>query len=158
MYKIVLELETAGAEKHKIEIQIFEEGSLLIEKRKELKMFSGQKTTAVAHVTDYDTEKEASINELKEEIKKIGLEYKDGDSAIVPIMLYDAALSQKFADKLLEEGIYAIGFFCPVVPKEQARIRVQLSAAHEKHHLDKAIAAFEKVGKELRRMMPWIEN
>ena len=92
---------------------------------------------------------ESNVNYFKEGIKKIGLEFKDGDSAIVPIMLYDAALSQKFANKLLEEGIYAIGFFFPVVPKEQARIRVQLSAAHTKEHLDKAIAAFEKVGKEL---------
>lgn len=92
---------------------------------------------------------EWNTNYFKEGIKKIGLEIKDGDSAIVPVMLYDAALSQKFADKLLEEGIYAIGFFYPVVPKEQARIRVQLSAAHTKEHLDKAIAAFEKIGKEL---------
>jgi glycine C-acetyltransferase len=64
-------------------------------------------------------------------------------------MLYDAKLSQTFADKLLAEGIYVIGFFFPVVPKDKARIRVQLSAAHSKEHLDKAIAAFEKVGKEL---------
>jgi glycine C-acetyltransferase len=64
-------------------------------------------------------------------------------------MLYDAKLSQDFANLLLEEGIYVIGFFYPVVPKEQARIRVQVSAAHEKEHLDKAITAFEKVGKEL---------
>ena len=92
---------------------------------------------------------EWNTNYFKAGIKKIGLEIKDGDSAIVPVMLYDAALSQKFADKLLQEGVYAIGFFYPVVPKEQARIRVQLSAAHEKEHLDKAIAAFEKVGKEL---------
>jgi glycine C-acetyltransferase len=82
-------------------------------------------------------------------MRRIGLEIKDGDSAIVPVMLYDAKLSQVMADKLLEEGIYVIGFFYPVVPKEQARIRVQLSAAHEKEHLDKAIAAFEKVAKEL---------
>ena len=92
---------------------------------------------------------EWNTNYFKEGIKKVGLEIKDGDSAIVPVMLYDAALSQKFADRLLEEGVYAIGFFYPVVPKEQARIRVQLSAAHDKEHLDKAIAAFEKVGKEL---------
>lgn len=92
---------------------------------------------------------EWNTNYFKEGIKKVGLDVKDGDSAIVPVMLYDAALSQKFADKLLEEGVYAIGFFYPVVPKEQARIRVQLSAAHEKEHLDKAIAAFEKVAKEL---------
>lgn len=92
---------------------------------------------------------EWNTNYFKEGIRKIGLEIKDGDSAIVPVMLYDAALSQEFADKLLEEGVYAIGFFYPVVPKEQARIRVQLSAAHTQEHLDKAIAAFEKVGKEL---------
>ena len=77
------------------------------------------------------------------------MEIKDGDSAIVPVMLYDAKLSQTFANKLLDEGIYVIGFFFPVVPKDKARIRVQLSAAHEKEHLDKAIKAFEKVGKEL---------
>lgn len=92
---------------------------------------------------------EWNVNYFKKGIKSIGLEIKDGESAIVPIMLYDAKLSQIFADKLLEEGIYVIGFFYPVVPKGQARIRVQLSAAHEKEHLDKAIAAFEKVGKEL---------
>lgn len=92
---------------------------------------------------------EGNVKYFKEGIKKIGLEIKDGDSAIVPVMLYDAKLSQQFADKLLQEGIYVIGFFFPVVPKGQARIRVQLSAAHEKEHLDKAIAAFEKVGKEL---------
>ena len=92
---------------------------------------------------------EWNINYFKEGMRKIGLEFKNGDSAIVPVMLYDAKLSQVFADKLLQEGIYVIGFFFPVVPKGQARIRVQLSAAHEKAHLDKAIAAFEKVGKEL---------
>ncbi|MDR9399289.1 glycine C-acetyltransferase [Salibacter sp.] len=92
---------------------------------------------------------EENINYFKENIKSAGFEIKDGDSAIVPIMVYDAALSQKFADGLLKEGIYVIGFFYPVVPKEQARIRVQLSAAHEREHLDKAIAAFKKVGKDL---------
>jgi glycine C-acetyltransferase len=92
---------------------------------------------------------EWNVKYFKEGIKKVGLEIKDGDSAIVPVMLYDAKLAQQFAEKLLNEGIYAVGFFYPVVPKEQARIRVQLSAAHEKEHLDKAIAAFEKVGKEL---------
>lgn len=92
---------------------------------------------------------EENTNYFKAGLKKSGLEYKDGDSAIVPVMLYDAALSQKFANRLLEEGVYAVGFFYPVVPKEQARIRVQLSAAHTKEHLDKALAAFEKVGKEL---------
>lgn len=86
---------------------------------------------------------------FKKGVKAAGFDFKDGDSAIVPIMLYDAKLSQVFADKLLAEGIYVIGFFFPVVPKDQARIRVQLSAAHEKAHLDKAIAAFTKIGKEL---------
>lgn len=92
---------------------------------------------------------EWNINYFKAGVKSAGFDYKDGDSAIVPIMLYDAALSQEFADRLLEEGIYVIGFFYPVVPKEQARIRVQLSAGHDKAHLDRAIAAFTKVGKEL---------
>ena len=92
---------------------------------------------------------ESNINYFKENIKKAGFDIKDGDSAIVPIMVYDAALSQKFANRLLDEGIYVIGFFYPVVPKEQARIRVQLSAAHTKAHLDKAITAFTKVGEEL---------
>lgn len=87
---------------------------------------------------------------FKQGIKEAGFDYKDGDSAIVPIMLYDAKLSQDFANLLLDEGIYVIGFFYPVVPKEQARIRVQLSAAHEKEHLDKAIAAFTKIGKALK--------
>jgi glycine C-acetyltransferase len=86
---------------------------------------------------------------FREGMKKVGFDIKEGIHPIVPVMLYDAKLSQVFADKLLEEGIYVIGFFFPVVPKEQARIRVQLSAAHEKHHLDKAIEAFTKVGREL---------
>jgi glycine C-acetyltransferase len=92
---------------------------------------------------------ESNIAYFKSGLKKIGLEFKEGDSAIVPVMLYDAKLSQVFADKLLQEGIYVIGFFFPVVPKGQARIRVQLSAAHTKEHLDRALVAFEKVGKEL---------
>ncbi len=85
---------------------------------------------------------------FKEAIVKAGFDIKPTQSAIVAIMLYDAKLSQQFAAKLLEEGIYVTGFFYPVVPKDQARIRVQLSAAHEKHHLDKAISAFIKIGKE----------
>ncbi|MGB2353972.1 MAG: glycine C-acetyltransferase [Schleiferiaceae bacterium] len=92
---------------------------------------------------------EWNIDYFKKGIKDAGFDFKDGDSAIVPIMLYDAALSQNFADRLLEEGIYVIGFFYPVVPKGQARIRVQLSAGHNKEHLDRAISAFVKVGKEL---------
>lgn len=99
--------------------------------------------------TDLRDKLEANVNYFKKGIKSAGFDIKDGDSAIVPIMLYDAALSQKFADQLLDEGIYVIGFFYPVVPKEQARIRVQLSAAHEIAHLDKAIEAFTKVGKAL---------
>ncbi|WP_417885437.1 glycine C-acetyltransferase [Zunongwangia sp.] len=86
---------------------------------------------------------------FKQGIKDAGFDIIDGDAAIVPVMLYDAKLSQKMADRLLEEGIYVIGFFYPVVPKEKARIRVQLSAAHQKDHLDKAIKAFTKVGREL---------
>ena len=99
--------------------------------------------------TDLRDKLESNVKYFKKGIKAAGLEIKDGDSAIVPVMLYDAALSQEFANRLLEEGIYVIGFFYPVVPKGQARIRVQLSAAHETEHLDKAIAAFAKVGKEL---------
>ena len=92
---------------------------------------------------------EQNVAYFKAGVKKIGLEIRDGDSAIVPVMLYDAKLAQEFANRLLDEGIYAIGFFYPVVPKDLARIRVQLSAAHTQAHLDKAIAAFEKVGKAL---------
>jgi glycine C-acetyltransferase len=82
-------------------------------------------------------------------MKKAGFDLKPTQSAIIPIMLYDAKLSQDFASRLLKEGIYVIGFYYPVVPKGQARIRVQLSAAHRKEHLDKAIESFKKVGKEL---------
>ena len=78
-----------------------------------------------------------------------GFDIKPGDHPIVPIMLYDAVIAQQFAAKLLDEGVYVIGFFFPVVPKGKARIRVQLSAAHEQHHLEKAVTAFTKVGKEL---------
>ncbi|ANH59520.1 glycine C-acetyltransferase [Dokdonia donghaensis] len=87
---------------------------------------------------------------FKKGMKKAGFDIIDGDSAIVPVMLYDAKLSQDMADALLEEGIYVIGFFFPVVPKGKARIRVQLSAAHSIEHLDAAIAAFTKVGKDLK--------
>lgn len=92
---------------------------------------------------------EWNTNYFKTEIQKAGFDIVDGDSAIVPIMLYDAQLSQNMANMLLKEGIYVIGFFYPVVPKEKARIRVQLSAAHTQLHLDKAVAAFIKVGKTL---------
>lgn len=86
---------------------------------------------------------------FRNEMKAKGFDIPDGDAAIVPVMLYDAPLAQKMAEKLMDEGIYVIGFFYPVVPKGKARIRVQLSAAHTREHLEKAVAAFEKVGKEL---------
>jgi len=92
---------------------------------------------------------EYNVKRFKAGMNAAGFDYKDGDSAIVPIMLYDAKLSQTMANQLLEEGIYVIGFFYPVVPKDQARIRVQLSAAHTDAHIDKAIEAFTKVGKSL---------
>jgi len=93
---------------------------------------------------------ENNTHYFKKGIKAAGFDIIDGDSAIVPVMLYDAKLSQTMANMLLKEGIYVIGFFFPVVPKEKARIRVQLSAAHKKSHLDKAIEAFVKVGKTLQ--------
>jgi glycine C-acetyltransferase len=82
-------------------------------------------------------------------MKDAGFDIKPTESAICAVMLYDAKLSQVMASKLLEEGIYVIGFYYPVVPKGQARIRVQISAGHEREHLDKCINAFVKVGKEL---------
>ena len=92
---------------------------------------------------------EWNTNYFKEGMIKAGFDIIDGDSAIVPVMLYDAKLSQTMANELLKKGIYVIGFFFPVVPKDKARIRVQLSAAHTKEHLDKAISAFIEVGKTL---------
>ena len=92
---------------------------------------------------------ESNVKRFKAGMKAAGFDFKDGDSAIVPVMLYDAKLSQVMADKLLNEGIYVIGFFYPVVPKDQARIRVQLSAGHDFEHIDKAVEAFTKVGREL---------
>jgi len=93
---------------------------------------------------------EWNTNYFKQGLRNAGIDFIDGDSAIVPVMLYDAKLSQIMADELLKKGIYVIGFFYPVVPKDKARIRVQLSAAHTKEHLDKAIEAFTEVGKSLR--------
>jgi glycine C-acetyltransferase len=97
------------------------------------------------------------VNQLKENtayfkkrMKEAQFDIVDGDSAIVPVMLYDAKLAQQMAEKLLEKGIYVIGFFFPVVPKGKARIRVQLSAAHTREQLDKAVDAFISVGKELK--------
>ncbi len=92
---------------------------------------------------------EWNTNYFKEGLRKAGIDFIDGDSAIVPVMLYEAKLSQIMADELLKKGIYVIGFFFPVVPKDKARIRVQLSASHSKAHLDKAILAFTEVAKEL---------
>ena len=100
-------------------------------------------TTALRDQLEYNTKY------FRSKMTKAGFDIKPGDHPIVPIMLYEATVAQNFAAKLLEEGIYVIGFFFPVVAKGQARIRVQLSAAHEQAHLDKAIAAFTKVGKEL---------
>jgi len=92
---------------------------------------------------------EANTKYFREKMTDAGFDIKPGFHPIVPVMLYDAKVAQEFAAKMLDEGIYVIGFFYPVVPQGKARIRVQLSAAHEQHHLDKAIAAFTKVGKEL---------
>ena len=103
----------------------------------------------IADDTTLRDQLEWNTNYFRTEMEKAGFYLVGADAAIVPVMLYDAKLSQTMANKLLEEGIYVIGFFFPVVPKEKARIRVQLSAAHTKEHLDKAIAAFTKVGKEL---------
>jgi len=99
--------------------------------------------------TELQQKVKTNTERFKKGIKEAGFEIIDGNSAIVPVMLHDAKLSQVMADKLLEEGIYVIGFFYPVVPKGLARIRVQLSAAHSEEQIDKAIAAFKKVGKEL---------
>ncbi|MDC6387995.1 glycine C-acetyltransferase [Maribacter sp. PR1] len=103
----------------------------------------------LANDTSLRDKLQANTAYFKKGMKKAGFDIIDGDSAIVPVMLYDAKLSQQMAEKLLEQGIYVIGFFYPVVPKGKARIRVQLSAAHEKTHLDQAINAFIKVGREL---------
>jgi len=92
---------------------------------------------------------ETNTKYFRGEMTKAGFDIKSGEHPIVPIMLYDAPLAQKFAEKLLEKGIYVIGFFFPVVPKGKARIRVQISAAHERHHLEKAIQAFTEIGTEL---------
>jgi glycine C-acetyltransferase len=92
---------------------------------------------------------EQNTKHFRSGMQNAGFDLRPGEHAIIPVMLYDAELSQVFSEKLLAEGIYVIGFFYPVVPKGLARIRVQLSAAHEPHHIDKAIAAFTKVGLEL---------
>ncbi len=103
----------------------------------------------LSETTDLRDKLEENTTYFREKMTEAGFDIKPGVHPIVPIMLYEAALAQEFASKLLDEGIYVIGFYFPVVPKGKARIRVQLSAAHEREHLDKAIAAFTKIGKEL---------
>ena len=103
----------------------------------------------LSETTDLRDKLEYNTKYFRSKMTEAGFDIKPGDHPIVPIMLYDAVLAQQFAAKLLDEGIYVIGFFFPVVAKGQARIRVQLSAAHEQHHLEKAIEAFTKIGKEL---------
>ena len=103
----------------------------------------------LSETTDLRDKLEENTKYFREKMTDAGFDIKPGVHPIVPIMLYEATLAQEFASKLLDEGIYVIGFYFPVVPKGKARIRVQLSAAHEKAHLDKAIAAFTKIGKEL---------
>ncbi|WP_038030641.1 glycine C-acetyltransferase [Thermonema rossianum] len=103
----------------------------------------------LSETTELRDKLERNTKYFREKMTEAGFDIKPGEHPIVPIMLYDAVLAQKFADRLLDKGIYVIGFFYPVVPKGQARIRVQLSAAHEQEHLDKAIRAFVEVGQEL---------
>ncbi|NOT75665.1 MAG: glycine C-acetyltransferase [Cyclobacteriaceae bacterium] len=103
----------------------------------------------LSETTELRDKLESNTKYFREQMTKAGFDIKPGEHPIVPIMLYEAPLAQKFADSLLEKGIYVIGFFFPVVAKGKARIRVQLSAGHERHHLDKAIKAFTEVGKEL---------
>ncbi len=104
----------------------------------------------LTETTELRDKLEYNTKYFRTKMTEAGFDIKPGDHPIVPIMLYDAVTAQNFAAKLLDEGIYVIGFFYPVVPKGLARVRVQLSAAHEQHHLDKAIEAFTKVGKELK--------
>ena len=92
---------------------------------------------------------ERNTRYFRAQMTEAGFDIKPGEHPIVPVMLYDAPLSQRFAARLLEDGIYVIGFFYPVVPQGEARIRVQVSAAHETEHLDRAVQAFTRVGKEL---------
>ena len=103
----------------------------------------------LSETTELRDKLEDNTTYFREQMTAAGFDIKPGEHPIVPIMLYDAKLSQEMAAKLLEKGIYVIGFYYPVVPKEQARIRVQISAVHDRAHLDKAITAFTEVGKEL---------
>jgi glycine C-acetyltransferase len=104
----------------------------------------------LSETTELRDKLETNTKYFRTKMTEAGFDIKPGEHPIVPIMLYDAVVAQNFATELLNEGIYVIGFFFPVVPKGQARIRVQLSAAHEQKHLDKAIAAFTKIGKKLK--------
>jgi len=104
----------------------------------------------LSNSTELRDKLESNTSYFRSKMIEAGFDIKEGVHPIVPVMIYDAKTSQIMANKLLEEGIYVIGFFYPVVPKDQARIRVQVSAAHTKEHLDKAIAAFTKVGKEMK--------
>lgn len=103
----------------------------------------------LSETTELRDKLEDNTKYFREKMTEAGFDIKPGFHPIVPVMLYDAKLAQEFASKMLDEGIYVIGFYYPVVPQGKARIRVQISAGHEKAHLDKAIAAFTKVGKEL---------
>ena len=104
----------------------------------------------LSSTTELRDKLEANTRYFRSRMTEAGFDIKPGEHPIVPIMLYDAVVAQNFAAELLNEGIYVIGFFFPVVAKGQARIRVQLSAAHEQHHLDRAIEAFVKIGKRLK--------
>jgi glycine C-acetyltransferase len=103
----------------------------------------------LSETTELRDQLEYNTRYFRDKMTEAGFDIKPGDHPIVPIMLYDAVLAQQFAARLLELGIYVIGFFFPVVPRGQARIRVQLSAAHTQQHLDRAISAFIQVGKEM---------
>jgi glycine C-acetyltransferase len=132
----------------------------LLRQRSRPYLFSNTLTPALAAASIKVFEMLSATTELRDKVmdntqyfrgklEKMGFDVLRGETAIVPVMLYDAALATRFADEMLKEGIYVIGFSYPVVPKEKARIRTQISAAHEKEHLDKALDAFEKVGKRL---------
>ena len=125
---------------------IFQQINNLSEKYKN---YTAENLSKLVKIKSVSLEEKGVQLELKRQMEEAGFDLVGADAAIVPVMLYDAKLSQDMANALLKEGIYVIGFFFPVVPKEKARIRVQLSAAHTKEHLDKAITAFIKVGKKL---------
>src|SRR5437762_2599075 len=109
-------------------------------------------TNMMRETTEHRDKLERNTKYFRSKMTEAAFDIKPGEHPIVPIMLYDAVVAQNFAAMLLEEGIYVIGFFFPVVPKGQARIRVQLSAAHDQHHLDRAVSAFTRVGKELKAL------